>query len=179
MSPALSPQAVPDVMQSTSLFNVWNIDNYLIGKSLNSEINAQDKYFFQENVPWIGYNMFWRVCLYGLKSEVGCSSRFAASFNYASSVATGSPCLRCLNIKYKIRLRRRRRYKFLITYWFGVHQFRQSLWYWIQISINCYLSWFCTCFGFLDIAFLPQSLLFCQFLVLLYTTQWIVEKTAE
>ena len=108
--------------------------------------------------------MFWGVCLYRLKSEVGCSSRIAASFNYASSVATGSPCLRCLNIKYKIRLRRRRRYKFLITYWFGVHQFRQSLWYWIQISINCYLSWFYSCFSFLDVAFLPNHCYFVNFL---------------
>ena len=45
--------------------------------------------------------------------------------------------------------------------------------YWIEISFNCYLSWFFTCFGFLDIAFLLQSLLFCQYLVLFQFTLFL------
>ena len=37
---------------------------------------------------------------------------------------------------------------FAITYWFGVHQF----WQFWRYCIYCYLSWYSTCFTYIDIA---------------------------
>ena len=65
----------------------------------------------------------------------------------------------------KMILGQRRLY---ITYQFGVHQFWQFWWY----CIYCYVSWYCTCFTYLDILLLllvPHlSVLILLLMILLY-----------
>ena len=47
----------------------------------------------------------------------------------------------------------------LITYWFGVHQF----WQFWRYCIYCYLSWYSTCFTYIDIAISPCATLICTY----------------
>ena len=46
-----------------------------------------------------------------------------------------------------------------ITYWFGVHQF----WQFWRYCIYCYLSWYSTCFTYIDIAISPCATLICTY----------------
>ena len=50
-----------------------------------------------------------------------------------------------------------------ITYQFGVHQF----WQFWRYCIYCYLSWYCTCFTYLDIAISPCATLICIYFAIL------------